>query len=150
MKEAQNSAGSRPQDAAGRLRLRHLVILLVLLLPSGLALRRIATVIPYPWLLAYAIGVSVCTYALYGADKDSAADPASGWRAPERLLHALELAGGWPGAFFAQRRLRHKTAKFSYQLVYWLIVAVHVGVATDYVRGWPACRALWHRVFHAT
>jgi len=145
---------SKPEPADGRakrpaLHLRHLVILLILLLPGGLALRRLAAVVDYRWLLAYAIGISACTYALYGADKDSAADQASTWRAPEKLLHALEFAGGWPGAFLAQRRLRHKTAKLSYQLVYWLIVAVHVGVAADYVRGWPVCRAVWRRVFHA-
>jgi len=141
------STNGRPAGPA--LHLRHLVILLVLLLPSGLALRRLAAIIDYRWLLIYAVSVSVCTYALYGADKDSAADQASGWRAPEKLLHALELAGGWPGAFLAQRRLRHKTAKFPYQLVYWLIVALHVGVASDYVRGWPVSRALWHRIFPA-
>jgi uncharacterized membrane protein YsdA (DUF1294 family) len=142
------TAKPAPRSRPGRLRLRHLVILLVLLLPSGLALRRLAAVVPYPWLLVYAIGISVCTYALYGADKDSAADPASHWRAPEKLLHALELAGGWPGAFLAQRRLRHKSAKISYQLVFWLIVALHVGVATDYVRGWRTTRAIWERVVH--
>jgi hypothetical protein len=31
--------------------------------------------------------------------------------------------GGWPGAFVAQRRLRHKCVKRKYQIVFWLIVA---------------------------
>ena len=142
--------GAGAPDAAGRLRPWHLVLLVVLLLPSGLALQRLATFIDYRWLLAYAIAISLATYALYGADKDSAKDKASRWRAPEKLLHAFELAGGWPGAFLAQQQLRHKCAKFSYQLVFWLIVAVHVCVATDYVRGWRIARWVVGVLFHGT
>jgi len=149
MNETKATARTRPKDAAGGLHLRHLVILLVLLVPDGLALRRLAAVIDYRWLLGYAVTVSLATYALYGADKDSAADSASRWRASERLLHGFELAGGWPGAFLAQRRFRHKTAKVSYQAVFWLIVALHIAVATDYVRDWAGSRAVWHRVTHS-
>jgi len=149
MKDPKTDLKSQSPDAAGRLRPGHFVILLVLVLPSALALRRLAAVIDYRGLLAYAVVISLVTYAVYGADKDSAADPASRWRASERLLHGLELAGGWPGAFLAQRRFRHKTAKFSYQIVFWLIVALHVAVATDYVRDWAVSRALWHRVTQA-
>ncbi len=54
-------------------------------------------------------------------------------RTPENVLHALELLGGWPGAFVAQRVLRHKTAKTAYQIVFWLIVAAH---ATAWVALW--------------
>ena len=149
MKDPKTDLKSQSPDAAGRLRPGHFVILLVLVLPSALALHRLAAVIDYRWLLAYAVVISLVTYAVYGADKDSAADRASRWRASERLLHGLELAGGWPGAFLAQRRFRHKTAKLSYQVVFWLIVALHVAVATDYVRDWAVSRALWHRVTQA-
>ncbi|HTX64227.1 MAG TPA: hypothetical protein VMD31_00510, partial [Opitutaceae bacterium] len=90
MNETKATARTRPKDAAGGLHLRHLVILLVLLVPDGLALRRLAAVIDYRWLLGYAVTVSLATYALYGADKDSAADSASRWRASERLLHGFE------------------------------------------------------------
>jgi len=40
-------------------------------------------------------------------------------------LHLLELLGGWPGAFLAQRRLRHKCSKRRYQFVFWLIVLAY-------------------------
>ena len=133
----------------GRLAPAHLVILLVLLIPPGLALRRLSATIDYRWLLAYALTISLATYAVYGADKDSAQDKASTWRAPEKLLHAFEFAGGWPGAFLAQQRYRHKCSKRSYQAVFWLIVAVQVGVATDYALGWRLARAVWARLFHA-
>ena len=44
---------------------------------------------------------------------------------PEAYVHALELAGGWPGALLAQQGFRHKTRKVSYQALFWLIVALH-------------------------
>ena len=43
-------------------------------------------------------------------------------------------------------RLRHKCSKLSYQIVFWVIVGVHVGAATDYVLHWRITRAVWGRV----
>ena len=51
-------------------------------------------------------------------------------RVPEVALHGIELAFGWPGAFVAQRALRHKTRKLSYQAVFWLIVFAHLAAWT--------------------
>ena len=67
--------------------------------------------------------LSLAAFALYGYDKKQARD--QGQRVPEKVLHAVEVAGGWPGALVAQQVFRHKTRKVSYQLVFWLIVAVH-------------------------
>jgi uncharacterized membrane protein YsdA (DUF1294 family) len=61
----------------------------------------------------------------------------------------LELAGGWPGAFLAQRRLRHKCSKVSYQITFWLIVSLHIYVATDYLLGWRLVHALGNLLFGA-
>lgn len=72
---------------------------------------------------AYAL-MSVMTVCAYAHDKQAARR--GDRRTPEVTLHALELLGGWPGAFMAQRLIRHKNAKVSYQIVFWLIVAVHV------------------------
>ncbi|WP_458374686.1 DUF1294 domain-containing protein [Pseudomonas laurylsulfatiphila] len=73
-------------------------------------------------LAAYGI-VSGVTFFLYWSDKRKAR--AEQWRTPENVLHALELAGGWPGALLAQQAFRHKTRKVSYQLVFWIIVLLH-------------------------
>ncbi|MFL8991410.1 DUF1294 domain-containing protein [Pseudomonas sp. QLc11A] len=73
-------------------------------------------------LAAYGI-VSVVTFFPYWSDKRKAR--AEQWRTPENVLHALELAGGWPGALLAQQAFRHKTRKVSYQLVFWIIVLLH-------------------------
>lgn len=70
------------------------------------------------------LGASLLAYVAYALDKHRARR--GHWRTPESTLHFLELIGGWPGAFLAQQRLRHKTVKTSYQAVYWLIVAAHV------------------------
>jgi uncharacterized membrane protein YsdA (DUF1294 family) len=141
-----------PPGKRGRLGLRHFVVLLLLLIAPGLALHRLSAQlhIHFQWLLAYSVVISLVTYAVYGADKDSAEDRTSRWRAPEKLLHGLEFAGGWPGAFLAQRLLRHKCSKFSYQLVFWAIVFLHVGAAIDYRLDWRVSRAAWHRVFPST
>ncbi|WP_223519683.1 DUF1294 domain-containing protein [Pseudomonas sp. GL-B-19] len=73
-------------------------------------------------LAAYGI-VSVLAFFLYWSDKRKAR--ADSWRTPENVLHAVELAGGWPGALLAQQVFRHKTRKVSYQLLFWLIVLLH-------------------------
>ena len=72
--------------------------------------------------LAYPL-FSVLALLFYQHDKHQASR--NGQRTPEKLLHALELAGGWPGALLAQQLFRHKTRKLSYQALFWLIVAVH-------------------------
>jgi uncharacterized membrane protein YsdA (DUF1294 family) len=67
--------------------------------------------------------MSLLTFMLYVGDKAQAQQ--GGWRVPEATLHFCELLGGWIGAFIAQRRLRHKNSKASYQAVFWTIVIAH-------------------------
>ena len=67
--------------------------------------------------------MSLVTYNSYADDKSRAKQNA--WRISEQNLHLYELAGGWLGGFIAQRLLRHKSKKESYQAVFWTIVLVH-------------------------
>lgn len=67
--------------------------------------------------------LSVLTFYLYWRDKFAAQRNA--WRTPENSLHVAALLGGWPGAWFAQRLLRHKSAKPSFRQVFWATVALH-------------------------
>ena len=76
---------------------------------------------PLPLILYPAM--SLLTFALYADDKSRA--KRGDWRTSEKTLHLCELAGGWLGGFVAQRRLRHKSSKESYQAVFWAIVAIH-------------------------
>ena len=48
------------------------------------------------------------------------------WRTPESTLHLLELLCGWPGAWLAQRTIRHKSVKTSFRIVFFMMVALNV------------------------
>ena len=72
--------------------------------------------------------MSVVTFVVYGWDKRQA--KRQGWRVSERTLHTLEFLGGWPGAWAAQRWLRHKSSKRSYRVVFGGIVLLHVAGAS--------------------
>jgi uncharacterized membrane protein YsdA (DUF1294 family) len=88
----------------------------------------------------YALLINGITYLIYAHDKRQAR--AGAWRVPEVVLHMLELLGGWPGAFVAQRRLRHKCVKLSYQFTFWFIVAVHQYVASGFLQGGELPKAI--------
>jgi len=76
-----------------------------------------------PLLLAY-VALSLVTFMAYAFDKSAAV--AGRWRTPEKTLHLLALAGGWPGALAAQQLLRHKTRKQSFVAVFWVTVLLNV------------------------
>jgi uncharacterized membrane protein YsdA (DUF1294 family)/cold shock CspA family protein len=73
--------------------------------------------------LAVVAGLSVLTFVAYALDKSAA--QAGRWRTPESTLHLLAFAGGWPGAWCAQRLLRHKSSKASFLWRFYLTVALH-------------------------
>ncbi|MDT8992796.1 DUF1294 domain-containing protein [Curvibacter sp. APW13] len=56
---------------------------------------------------------------------DKAAARAGTRRVPEKTLHLLALAGGWPASALVQRLVRHKTRKRGFQVVFWLCATVH-------------------------
>jgi uncharacterized membrane protein YsdA (DUF1294 family) len=98
--------------------------------------------LPFPWWQGAGVMlvVSAITYGMYVHDKDRAVS--SGWRVSESSLHLAELLGGWPGALLAQRRLRHKCSKTSYQVVFWSIVILFQIAAVDLILGHRLSRAL--------
>lgn len=69
--------------------------------------------------LAYGV-MSLVSWMLYSLDKAAAKAGAS--RVPEGTLHLADLLGGWPGALVAQQQFRHKTAKASFQWMFWCSV----------------------------
>ena len=78
-----------------------------------------------PLLLALIYTVmSLITFFAYWRDK--AAARANRWRTQESSLHILGLLGGWPGALIAQGSFRHKTRKRSFQIGFWLVLAINV------------------------
>lgn len=97
------------------------VLLLSILPLFGAAHFTLTTRNPLP-LILYPV-MSLVTYALYADDKSRA--KRRDRRTPEQTLHLCELAGGWLGGFIAQRVVRHKNLKASYQNKFWLIVISH-------------------------
>jgi uncharacterized membrane protein YsdA (DUF1294 family) len=91
-------------------------------------------------LVAYLLLVAVASaaaFAAYGFDKRRAGT-AGARRIPERTLHLLALAGGWPGALVAQRQFRHKTQKTRFRMVFWATVALHVAAVAAAAYAWRA------------
>jgi uncharacterized membrane protein YsdA (DUF1294 family) len=85
--------------------------------------------------------IGAVSYGSYALDKRRAR--AKEWRISEAGLHVTELLGGWPGAFLAQRRLRHKVSKRGYLFVFWLIVLAYQFAAFDSLQNWQLSRSAW-------
>ena len=60
--------------------------------------------------------INVMTYWFYAQDKEAA--QSNQRRVPENTLHILAFLGGWPAAWLAQQRLRHKTQKQPFKKIY--------------------------------
>jgi uncharacterized membrane protein YsdA (DUF1294 family)/cold shock CspA family protein len=81
---------------------------------------------PAVWIALWVVALSLAAFFIYGFDKSQA--QRGGLRVPEAILHLLSLLGGSPGAFIAMRVFHHKTSKRSFQVVFWIIAAVQLGV----------------------
>lgn len=64
--------------------------------------------------------MSSLTFFVYYKDKRAAIN--NTWRIQEKTLHLLAVLGGWPGAFYAQKKLRHKSIKQSFRLFFYVTV----------------------------
>lgn len=75
-------------------------------------------------MLGWYLLASAACYVAYARDKSAARQGRR--RTPERTLLLLGVVGGWPGGLLAQRRLRHKTVKASFQAWFWLSVIANL------------------------
>ena len=80
--------------------------------------------LPIAVLVLYFVA-SIVAFFAYAFDKSAASRNA--WRTKESTLQLFSLIGGWPGALAAQRLLRHKSAKASFQATFWVTVALNCG-----------------------
>ena len=130
VKDRRESAGMRePKGASVRgVKLKLLVLALLCALPLGGSVNLLFSGGSRMPLLAYTVA-SLVAFGLYWYDKQQART--GQWRTPENVLHGVELLGGWPGALVAQQVFRHKTRKVSYQVFFWLIVALHQVIWND-------------------
>ncbi len=90
----------------------------------------------FPWVVLTAVVlVNLATFYMYWRDKDAAVQEMR--RVPEEQLHVLAVISGWPGAWFAQQILRHKTVKQPFRSIYWGTVAVNTLALLAWIL-WPA------------
>ena len=68
--------------------------------------------------------INAMTYWFYSQDKESA--QLNQRRVPENTLHILAFLGGWPAAWLAQQRLRHKTQKQPFRKIYFCTIFFNV------------------------
>lgn len=95
--------------------------------------------------LALYVVASVVAFFAYAFDKSAALR--NQWRTRESTLHLFALLGGWPGALAAQRLLRHKSAKTSFQVTFWGTVVLNCGAF-----GWllsPSGATVLHSILRA-
>lgn len=94
-----------------------------LLLGIGLLAMVVTGKLPWQIAAGYPL-LSAVTWLVYRKDKQAAGS--GRWRTPESTLQLLALLGGWPGAWLAQKHLRHKSSKSSFQLTFWVMVALNL------------------------
>lgn len=71
------------------------------------------------------IVMSVISFIAYANDKSAAQN--GRWRTKESTLHMFSVMGGWPGAYFAQIKFRHKLKKEEFKSVYRVTVLLNLG-----------------------
>jgi uncharacterized membrane protein YsdA (DUF1294 family)/cold shock CspA family protein len=102
---------------------RGLELLLVPAFALLVLVSHLAWGLPQPLWSAFT-GLSLATFLVYWMDKRASVKGRA--RVSERTLHALALAGGWPGALLAQHLLRHKTRKPAFLRFFWLTVCLNL------------------------
>lgn len=75
------------------------------------------------WLLLISI-MNAMSYWFYAQDKEAA--QLGNRRVPENTLHVLAFLGGWPAAWLAQQKLRHKTQKQPFRKIYFCTIALNI------------------------
>lgn len=68
--------------------------------------------------------INALTYWMYAQDKEAA--QSGNRRVPENTLHTLAFLGGWPAAWLAQQRLRHKTQKQPFRKIYFCTIVFNI------------------------
>ena len=74
--------------------------------------------------LLFIVMMNVLTYWMYAQDKEAAL--LGNRRVPEQTLHILSFLGGWPTAWLAQEKLRHKTQKQPFRKIYFCTIALNI------------------------
>ena len=102
-----------------------LLLLFALVFLISMTLATLAGQLP-PLIVSLYFVASTFTFFIYKTDKAAAKHDQR--RTPEKTLHLLALAGGWPGAIVAQKLFRHKSKKLSFQVMFWATIILNCAV----------------------
>lgn len=116
------NSGARPRARIAPAKRSPLPLLLAVAFLAYMGIAVLAGWLP-PAVAGLYLIASCVAFAAYALDKSAARNDR--WRTPERTLHLFALLGGWPGALAAQRWLRHKSGKRSFQAVFWVTVLLN-------------------------
>lgn len=111
---SQQAAKAKQLHAAKQAKLQPMQILCAVYI-IALAILTISGLLNGMFILFVSI-INVMTYWFYAQDKEAA--QSNQRRVPENTLHILAFLGGWPAAWLAQQRLRHKTQKQPFKKIY--------------------------------
>lgn len=125
LKAKQLKASQRRHSRAGGLQRQKMqpmqvFIILYILLLAALVLSGLVSMLHLMIILL----MNLVTYGLYMHDKAAAQQGAQ--RVPENILHLVSVFGGWPSAWLAQQRLRHKTQKQPFRKIYFCTIAINL------------------------
>ncbi|OTG67605.1 DUF1294 domain-containing protein [Acinetobacter silvestris] len=109
--QQQNSATLQPMQIFSGLYIIFLGIFAVTSLLSGMV-------------LLFIMLMNMMTYWFYSQDKEAAQN--GDRRVPENTLHILSFLGGWPTAWLAQQKLRHKTQKQPFRKIYFCTIGLNI------------------------
>ena len=76
------------------------------------------------YIIPYYLLISTLTFYIYAKDKDFSQD--GNWRISEKTLHLLSIIGGWSGALIAQDKLKHKSSKKSFKLLFFITICFNI------------------------
>ncbi len=113
------SKNSQPQQQA-KLKPMQMGIVLYLLSLGGLTLSGSLSGI----ILLFILIMNAMSYWMYAQDKEAARQGQR--RVPEQTLHVLSSLGGWPAAWLAQQKLRHKTQKQPFRNIYFATIVFNL------------------------
>lgn len=87
-------------------------------------------------ILAIYAAASFITLIAYALDKSAARNNRQ--RIAESTLHLMAVAGGWPGAVFAQHLFRHKSIKPEFRRAFWVTVVINCAALAYLATARPA------------
>ncbi|MCO8045753.1 DUF1294 domain-containing protein [Acinetobacter bohemicus] len=111
------AATTAPSQKLQRMQIACVVYILVL---AGLTLAGLLSGL----VLLFISLINALSYWLYAQDKEAA--QLGNRRIPENTLHLVAFLGGWPAAWLAQQKLRHKTQKQPFRQIYFCTIAFNI------------------------